>query len=416
MTTEPEVIGARGATSVGVASLIAAAAGYVVLLIVARTVSVAQNAEFLTFWGLLFFLFGVLGGVQNEATRSVHVARAAGAPVTAKKSVGVLPAGLMVGGIMSGAILLSGGWWGHRVLGDAPWPLLVVLALATFAYSGHAAVAGALAGSGQWGTDARLVGAESTGRLALVTGVALVGAGKFGLATACAASAGTWFVLAGISRRVRGAVATSVEDSTPQYMARTAQALLATAASAAIAVGFPVLLRISTTHDVYLGAAPLVLAVQMTRAPLMLPLMAYQGVAITYFVAHIDRGAAPLLRLGAIVLGVGALGGALAALVGPWLMVAFYGPEYWISGVTLGALTLAAAFLGMLTLSGAAVLAMGRHATYAAGWVAATAVTVAVLLIPAPLEARTAIGLAVGPAVGVLVHLAAIRWHGWRGR
>ena len=184
--------------------------------------------------------------------------------------------------------------------------------------------------------------------------------------------------------------------------------MLATAGSAAIVVGFPVLLRVSTAPEVFTQAAPLLLAVQMTRAPLMIPLTTYQGVAITYFLTHKDRGAAPLLRLGAVVLAVGAVGAAMAAVVGPWLMVTIFGPSYHVAPATLGALTLAAAFLGILTLTGAAVLATGQHTSYAAGWVTATVITVGLLLLPVSIDVRTVLALSAGPAIGVVIHLVAI--------
>lgn len=412
------VIGARGATGVGLASLIAAGSGYLVLLIAARTLDPARNAEFLTFWGLLFFVFGILGGLQNETTRAVHVARTtnesesvAHRPASTANGVRALPAGLAIGAVLALVFVASGAWWGQRVLGAHPGPLILVVAVATLAFSGHSALAGALAGSGRWSTYARLVGAESTMRLALVVGMASLGARVFGLSAASATAAGTWLVIMVLSADARSAAVTRTGDTARPFLSRTAQAMLATAASAAIVVGFPVLLRVSTAPDLFERAAPLLLAVQMTRAPLMIPLTTYQGVAITYFLTHKDRGAAPLLRLGAIVLTVGAIGAALAALLGPWLMVTIFGPSYVVARATLGALTLAAAFLGILTLTGAAVLATGRHASYAAGWVTATVITVGLLLVPAPIEARTVLALSAGPAIGVLVHLVAIHRH-----
>ena len=415
----PATIGARGATSVGVASLVAAGSGYVILVITARTLQPAQNAEFLTFWGLLFFVFGVLGGLQNEATRSVHLAHGLGVPAAGgpdAESAGTTPrvvaVGLAVGGIVAAVVVASGAWWGPRVLGAHPWPLLVLVAVASLAFSGHSATAGVLAGTGRWNTYARLVGAESTVRLLLVGGVGLLGAHKVGFAAATATAAATWLLLMAFAPDVRSAASVRTGVAGQVFAVRGAQAMLATAASAAIVVGFPVLFRIATTPADSSGSAPLLLAVQMTRAPLMIPLMAYQGVAITYFLAHRDRGSAPLVRLGSIVLAVGAVGAALAALLGPWLMTVFFGAAYDIASATLAGLTLGAAFLGVLTLTGAAALAMGEHASYAAGWVAATVVTVTLMFVNAPVEPRTVVALSAGPAVGVLWHLLTIHRRG----
>jgi hypothetical protein len=69
----------------------------------------------------------------------------------------------------------------------------------------------------------------------------------------------------------------------------------------------------------------------------------------------------------------------------------------------------AAGLVALLTLSGAASLALERHAVYVVGWVAATAVTVTVLLLPGSMETRTVVALVAGPLVGIPVHLLAGR-------
>lgn len=394
---------------VGVASLVAAAAGYLVLLVAARVLDPADNADFLAFWGLLFFCFGVLGGLQNETTRAVHVtldgAGPAGGPVAGPR---VLRAGLLVGGVAAAVLLGTGPLWARAVLGPDPWLLLVVVAVSVVAFSGHAAIAGALAGGGSWPTYARLVGAESVVRLVLTAGAAAAGLAGAGMAAGAGLAAATWLGFSA-APAVRAARTRRAGMPGRAFAAGTAQAMAGTAASAALVVGFPVLLRVTTPAEAYAQAAPLLMAVQLTRAPLLIPLNAYQGVAITHFLAHRERGARPLVLIGGAVVAVGAVGAAAAALVGPWLMAAVLGPAYRVPGGVLAGLTASAVALGLLTLTGAAVLALGRHRAYAAGWVVATVVSAAVLLAPGPLELRAVLSLACGPLVGVLVHAAAVR-------
>ncbi|WP_158372266.1 hypothetical protein [Cellulosimicrobium cellulans] len=392
---------------VGVASLVAAAAGYLVLLVAARVLDPADNADFLAFWGLLFFCFGVLGGLQNETTRVVHVAlEGDGMPGTAGPRV--LRAGLLVGAGAAALLLATGPLWARAVLGPDPWLLLAVVAVSVVAFSGHASVAGALAGGGAWPTYARLVGAESVVRLVLTGTAAAAGLAGAGMAAGAGLAAATWLGFAA-APAVRTARTRRAGVPGRAFATATAQAMAGTAASAALVVGFPVLLRVTTPADAYAQAAPLLMAVQLTRAPLLIPLNAYQGVAITHFLAHRDRGARPLLQIAGAVVAVGAVGAAAAALVGPWLMAAVLGPAYRVPGGVLAGLTASAVALGLLTLTGAAVLALGRHRAYAAGWVVATAVSAVVLLMPGSLELRAVLSLSCGPLVGVLVHAAAVR-------
>jgi hypothetical protein len=188
-------------------------------------------------------------------------------------------------------------------------------------------------------------------------------------------------------------------------MRRAGAAIVAAASSAALVVGFPVLLRVTSTPEEFALSAPLLIAVSLTRAPLMIPLGAYQGVAITHFLTHRERGLAAIRPIALAVLGAGVAGAALAWLVGPWLMSTLIRSDYRVDGVVLAGLTFAAALLALLTLTGAAVLALDRHAAYTGGWIAATVTSIAVLLLPLPVELRTVLSLGVGPVVGVVVHL-----------
>ncbi|WP_431837332.1 hypothetical protein [Cellulomonas sp. Y8] len=403
---EPATGQAARIGGVGLASLVAAAAGYLVLLVAARVLTPAENADFLAFWGLLFFCFGVLGGLQNETTRAVHVALAA--PGQAPRGPRALRAGLLVGSALALALLVTAPLWGRAVLGPRPWPLVGVVAVSVLAFAGHAAVAGSLAGGGAWATYARLVGSESVVRLVLTGVAAAVGLGTTGMAAGAGFAAATWLGFSA-APAVRAARSRRVGVSGRQFAGTAVQAMAGTAASAALVVGFPVLLRVTTPADAYALAAPLLMAVQLTRAPLLIPLNAYQGVAITHFLAHRDRGARPLLQVAAVVLAVGAVGAGAAAVVGPWLMAAVLGPDYRVPGSVLAGLTASACALALLTLTGAAVLALGRHRAYAAGWLVATAVSAVLLLMPWSLEARAVVSLAAGPLVGVLVHAVAVR-------
>jgi len=404
------VISARGVTGVGVASLVGAASGYVVLVLAANVLDKAQNADFLAFWGLLFFLFGALGGLQSEVIRSVHVARTTW-PAAGGHTVGgarIVPLGLLVGGSLAGVIMITSPLWGGAVLGPQPLLPVALAALAALAFGGHSAVAGSLAGRGLWSVYSRLVGAEALMRLTLVLGIVLAGAGSTGIRVATSAAAATWLLLS-LSPQVRDVWGQRSGTGSRAFLTASGQAMVGAASSAALVVGFPVLLRVSTPSSTFALAAPLLLAVQLTRAPMLIPLNAYQGVAITHFLNQRHRGAAPLIRGVAVIAAVGALGALAAALVGPWLMAVLLGEGYRVGPLVLGALTLTAALLALLTLTGAAALSLDGHRAYAVGWFVATVCSTVVLLLPGNVETKVVMSLAAGPAIGVVVHVAWIR-------
>ena len=106
---------------------------------------------------------------------------------------------------------------------------------------------------------------------------------------------------------------------------------------------------------------------------------------------------------------MGLAGFVAAWAVGPWILRVAYKPELFVDGLTLGLLTFASAFMGMLMITGVAVLALERHGFYVAGWLAATATAFAVLfLAPWGVTATVVAALFAGPVVGTLVHLAGL--------
>lgn len=418
MTTEPRdatTLSPRSATAVGLASLVGGGSSYVVLLVAARSLDRADNAEFLAFWSLLFWVFGVLAGVQNEATRAVS-ARRQGDPVadavggTPRDGTRVLPAALLVGGGLALLLVATSPLWGERVLGDGWGWLVGVVAFAGLAYAGHSAVTGSLAGLRSWTPYAGTVAAEPTVRLVLVLAVVALGVTALGLETASGVAAAAWLLLVLVSRPVRAGARARADVDRATFLRHVAHTLVAATASAALVVGFTVLLRATSAPAEYATAAPFILAISVTRAPLLIPLTAYQGVAITHFLAHRDQGVVralwPSLRL---VVAGGAVAALAAGLVGPWAMELLFGEGYRVPGGQLALLTAAAAGLAVLTLTGAAVLALGRHRAFATGWVLATATSTALLLLPLPLEVRGILSLGVGPLVGVAAHAVALR-------
>ncbi|MBP3044623.1 hypothetical protein KKR91_12355 [Arthrobacter jiangjiafuii] len=369
-----------------------------------RTLSIEANAEFLAFWAALFFVQGTLGGIQAESTRATH-AVVLGAPAhEGRFSRPLLSGGLT--GLTAAVVIL------------ALWPLathvfpshtgLVMGALAIFAvlYSGHAALAGSLQGTDRWGTFANLVTLESLLRFGAILVASLLAAPLIGVELACLASLGAWLALMISSPTARSAVGARSDVGLGSTLRKTGYALLSAASSATLVVGFPILVKLTATPAEYDLSAPLLLAVSMTRAPIMIPLQAFQGVAMNLIMQGGGRISAYMKPAGAILL-VGMLGAGLAALVGPALM-GIFGPEYRISAWILAALTFAASLVALITLTGTAAIALGHHRVYSIGWILGTAVSVLLLLLPVALDLRCILSLTLGPLVGIVVHVAAL--------
>jgi O-antigen/teichoic acid export membrane protein len=253
-------------------------------------------------------------------------------------------------------------------------------------------------------------------RLVLTVLAVLLGAGLLGLVAGSASAALAFLAVLVLAPTIRPAMRTPTDCPGRDLSWRIAQSMLAQAAAAALVVGFPVMLAATTGPADYRQAAPLILAISLTRAPLLVPLNAVQGVAVSYLVHAGRRFSRALLGVIGIVTGVG-LGGSLAAwAVGPWLMATLFGSDYRVQGWVLGLLTLSATLLAVLTITGATCQATDRHAVFLAGWVVATSSAALLLLLPGSLEQRSVTALLGGPTLGLAIHVGALVLGSVRGR
>ncbi|WP_440708546.1 hypothetical protein [Herbiconiux sp. YIM B11900] len=402
-------IGRRSFVGVGAASLISAGVGFAVLLIVPIVLDTAAAAVFIAFWSFLFVWFGILGGLSAETTRAVHNSDRITVPDAQRREPRMVPVGLAVGVTLGVLLWATSFWWAPLVLVPQFAYLAVPLSCAVALFSGHATIVGILGGRLQWGTYTRLLIGDSLLRLGLVVVAAIVAASVGGFAVAASVSTVTWLIGLLLSPTLRSAARARADVPLGAFLKRVGHASLASGSSAVLVVGFPVVLRLTSSEAVYLAAAPLLLAVTFTRAPLLIPLNAYQGVAIAHFVNNRSAGLralAPVARLIALIAVAGAV---LGWLLGPLLLTLVYGPDYYVDPWTIAGLVLAAGMLALVTITGALCLALDKHRAYSTGWIAATVLAVLILLLPLPIELRAVLSLLLGPLAGLAIHFAALR-------
>ncbi|WP_415854074.1 lipopolysaccharide biosynthesis protein [Sinomonas sp. G460-2] len=390
----------RGAAWVGVSSGVAAVAGVVIMFIASHVLTPADNAEFLSFWAGLFFINGLLGGVQTEATRAVSaVSRDA-----VRRSGARISSAAMIVGAASAVILLAlSPVLGTVVFRKDGWVAVGCLTVTALVFPLHSALSGVLQGLRQWDRFGQLVSLEATLRLVGVAVAGAIGAALGGVEAACLTSLLAWISLLAASRRARSALRMRTSLTLPALLANIGHTLLSAASSSALVVGFPILLKLTTSAQDYALTAPLLLAVSLTRAPIMIPLQAFQGVAIAHVVRNPDSGWRALSKPLLWVSLIGAVGTVLAWFVGPPIMLLF-GSAYVVSPWVVSALTLAAVLMAILTLLGTVVISLGHHAAFSRGWLVATIVCIGVLLLPLGPDVRTVLSLTLGPLCGAAIH------------
>jgi O-antigen/teichoic acid export membrane protein len=423
VTDSPAAVPAQGPVTrssvirVGVATVVSALCGYAVLYLAARDLEPAGFSVFAVFWGAFGLFAGAANGLLQEATREVREAQRT-APTDGPHTN---PMRLAVGVALVAAAIIAGTsplWAGHVFTELRPLSVALLSAgLAGFCM--HATLLGVLAGTDRWTGYGTLIVGDAAMRVIVAIATFLLGWGLGGFLWATVGGSFAWLALLLASAPTRGAARLMTPGTAATFLRGAAHSIAAAGASAILIMGFPVLLK-ATSHELGATGGVVILAVTLTRAPLLVPLTAMQGNLIAHFVDARDlrragakqQGGSNLLRAlvgpAALVIALGALAVLIAGLPGPWLLRTAFGPQYVADGALLAWLTTAAIVIALLTLTGAATVAAARHRAYATGWVGATLASALLLLLPLDLETRTVVALTCGPLVGIAVHLVAL--------
>lgn len=394
--------------SLSLATVFAALSGFVIIYLASWALGNEEYAAFQAYWGLFFAATGFLDGIMQETTRGVSSARDTG------RRGGGRPwrlAGFIGAGVLVAALVVGFFWMPLLLRGHAPTSVATAfLAFGLFTYAFQAVLSGVLSGMGLWRQYAGLVALDSGVRLLLAMLAWQLGWGMPAFLLITVIGALSWTVVLLVSTRAR--VPALVDVSRSILTRRAGSAMLATGASAALITGFPVFVQSTSAPDAgtWVTVAGIINAVTLTRAPILVPLQRFQSALIVRFVEQRGNLYGALAAPIGAVLGLGAAGGALAWLIGPWILETFFKDGLQVPGLILAVLTFASACTGSLMVTGAATLASELHRAYVTGWVVASAVAFGILwLAPLSLEASVCTALVVGPVAGGLVHAVALR-------
>ena len=324
---------------VGTATVLTALCGYAVVYLAARDLAPAGFSVFAVFWGAFGLVTGAANGLLQETTREV---RAAGYENRAESRAEVLPARrthpLRVAGMVgigaALAIAASSPLWSGRVFAEAHWLSVGLLSVGLAGFCVHATLLGMLAGTNHWTQYGALMVTDAVIRVAVAVATFVIGWGLVGFLWATVAGAVAWLIMVVASPTTRSAARLLTLGGTATFLRGAAHSITAAGASAILVMGFPVLLK-ATSNQLGAEGGVVILAVTLTRAPLLVPLTAMQGNLIAHFVDERTERLRALIAPAALVGGIGALGVLAAGLVGPWLLRAGFGPDYHASGALL---------------------------------------------------------------------------------
>lgn len=414
------------------ATVVAAVGSFAVLIISARALPNAVNLQFVAYWGLFFALTGVLGGLMQETTRSIGSAEAkAHAGTLSTRTLGARPIAVSLGVAAVTFVILAatGPFWAPLIVTDDTVAAVLLMSVGLALYSMQATVSGLLSGRQMWGPFAALIMIDILVRVGLAMVAWYLHWGLIAWLIITVFGTISWLILAALSPATRSVLFARADVPVRRFIPLMATAMGAAGASSLLVTGFPTLVKIAgeavttgsgvadkltlphpNNFTAAVTIAGIAYAVTLTRAPLLMPLEKFQNAIIVHFVRHRSEGVLAALAkpLGGLV-AFGAFGAVLAWLIGPWIMTLILDESYFVPGPVLAALTLGATLTAVLMITGSVTLAVEQHRMYLLGWLAATTIAAGILFIPGHLSTRTAAAIAVGSAVGVVIHLLALR-------
>lgn len=366
-------------------ALVGSLASWLGLIIGIRSVEPDVVGPFVAVWSAYFTVVAAYSGVQQESSRALTAARDdRGARLgQASAAIGVVGAG-------AGLLVASGA---STKVGAS---VTVLIALGLLASALEAGVIGAAVARTAIDLVALTLTADALLRLAFVAGASGLGtseAGTFLALSAAASIAATVLALsAGGCRYLRLRVG-PVWAVTRRMTLATAAAVL----SAFIITGAPVLVRVLGHLDTLEEAKALGL-LSLTRAPVLLPLLAIQSWLVSWL-AVVGRLQLALLRAFGLVVVLTALAVAGSILLGELVIRLMLGSTFLVTVPQLAMLVAASGSLGILIVMSLAAIATDRHSLSVIAW-AATLVLTGVLL---PLTGTTLEGIAIALALPPLI-------------
>ncbi len=390
-------------------SVIAAAATFAISVIAAYFLSHSEFRQFQSaFWPLVFGIYGITGAIQQETTRAVgasllqnpesrtHTNRLSYSAVAALLGLGIAAIVVMTSPLWSSAFPTY------------PQMSVVLIAFGVVMYAVYAAVSGASAGRDSWYFYAALGSGEALIRLAATLAAVVLSWHLLGFETAVVVASLIWVPCVVFSRTGRRVWHASIDVSSRRYARNIVMLMLSSAGASILMTAFPFFLQF-TTQDQSAQFNALVAAIGVTRSPIMMPLQAFQGVAISAFLKHQDHPLRALARPCLWVLGIGVFGALLAYLIGPFLFDIFYSKYAGLApGMMLAILTLESAIIALLVLAGNLAIALNMHRLYVSGWVCAAALALLLLHMPLDVVSRTELALGAAPLCGFTVILVGI--------
>lgn len=381
------------------ATVIGGLAGYVITWLVPRQIGFAEYSTFAIFWAYLFLLISGLSGIQQEVTRATRRAQ----PRALSREHQARNFGFSAAAATLIAILATAPLWQGGVFPQHGWALVWPLAIGASSYVLVAVLYGALYGTAQWWSLFWLISVDAVMRLAAIAVVLIFTFDLRVLAWAAVIPFPLTIAILWLYVRFRVSGGLQFDVGYRQLSWNVLRTVMAAASMGMLVSGFPMLLGVTSRGESMEVLGLVILAATLVRAPLIVVSMAFQSYLVVLFRDRARGLWKIFLALQSVILGVGVVLGIAGWWLGPPVFAMLFPGELVPDGWLIAVLVVSSALVAAMFVSAAAALSQSRHAIYTAGWVVAAVLTVACLLTPVDIIARTVLALLIGPVGGLIV-------------
>lgn len=388
------------------ATAVAGVLGYLIQVGAPALLTERDYIAFSVVWSTVYLCGAAMTGVQQEVARAARPRRTPDAPT--------IPTSLRTFTLLAAVpvLVVSTGlavWLSQTSVSVPAAALVATLGVALVGYLLTSVLAGVLYGLHLWRLVATLVVVDAVLR-ALLLGVALVlRLPPVWLATAIAVPFGLAVLVTWLLARSRVVGGFALDVSLRALSGNVVSTVGSSASSGLMISGLPLVLGIAGAGEPESVVGALIMAITLSRAPIIVPVVALQSFLIS--AVFRDRGSAAPGRM--LVLLAGAAGATavlsvLAGLIGPTVIEVVSAGAFSVSAATMATIVASAGAVALMSVTGAALVGARRHVANLLGWGAAAAATVMCVLVPGDFTVRVLVALAVPAVLGLALHVVAL--------
>ncbi len=394
----------KGAPAILAATFVAGLVGYLLTALVFREVGSVQYVWFAAYWSALHLVVGSLSGVEQEFARATK--KTSISTSKTKSPSRIFAIGFAV--IVMFIAITTSGIWAVPVLGDQGPLLVLPFAVGAAAFVFVATIGGTLYGLSRWNLLALMIALDGIIRVSLLL-IALLITDDLVVLAWCVSIAFPLTVIVLwplLQKAISGQ--TEVDVSLGNLTWNVSRAVTASASSALLVTGFPILIVLASPGIDLVFIGQLILCLTLLRAPLIVVAMSMQSFLVVKFKDQTSSSLKFMTAINSGIVIVTAVMTWLAASFGTAALEILSDEKPLITGEILANISVSAGLFALMIVLATPILARGYHFVYSLGWLFSALATVLVMLGSGEFIDRVISAILLGPIVGLIIFLTAL--------